>query len=87
VVAAFVWRLLRIVPLAGFLFYLLIVFWGMGAWTLSLWDGWRARGGGTDDLDEAPAAVVAPGPRMELLGLDVPPVTGSGDDGDGPDPQ
>ena len=81
VVAAVVWRLLRIIPLAGFLIYLLIVIWGMGAWTLSLWDGWRGTEEGTAS-DETPVAGLAePGPRMELLGLEIPPVVGSGDEG------
>ncbi len=73
VVAAFAWRILRIVPLAGFLIYLLIVIWGMGAWTMSLWDGWRGIDPEAGEpVDEPPDAFVEPGPRMELLGLDVP---------------
>lgn len=80
VVAAFGWRLLRIIPLAGFLIYLLVVIWGMGAWTMSLWDGWRGTTEGGTPVEETPVApVVAPGPRMELLGLEVPSAVDSGE--------
>ncbi len=67
VVAAIGWRLLRLVPLFGFLFYFLVVIWGMGAWTIAIWRGMRFNK--TPDTGGTPAAV---GPRLELLGLDLP---------------
>lgn len=72
VVAAIAWRLLRLIPLAGFAIYLVVTVWGMGAWATALWAAWRDREG--DDDEPAPAAVALdePGPRLELLGLAVP---------------
>ena len=71
VVAAFVWRLLRIVPLAGFLIYLLIVIWGMGAWALSLWDGWReaSQGGANRRPRRGHPAVVEAGTAHGAAGI------------------
>lgn len=88
VAAAVVWRLLRIIPLAGFLIWLLVTIWGIGAWALSLWAGWRDSGQGPADLEPAPpppvpASLTEPGPRMEMLGLAVP--TGADSDA-GEDP-
>jgi hypothetical protein len=88
VVAAFVWRFLRIVPLAGFLIYLLVVIWGMGAWTMSLWDGWRGSGADGTVADETPAGALSePGPRMELLGLEVPSASADAEESRAPSPQ
>ena len=72
VVAALAWRLLRIIPLAGFGIYLLAVIWGMGAWAVSLWDGWRGSQPVAGEVAAAPNRLVDAGPRLELLGLDVP---------------
>lgn len=71
VVAAIGWRLLRLVPLFGFFLYFLVVIWGMGAWTMAIWQGSRF-GKQPKESDEPPAAV---GPRLELLGLDVPRIS------------
>ena len=72
-VAAFAWRLLRLIPIAGFLIYLLFVIWGMGAWTLSMWQAWRASGRNLESEHVShPSHLSEPGPRMQLLGLDVP---------------
>jgi len=74
-----VWRILRMIPLVGFFIFLLAVIWGMGAWTLSLWDGWNnSRAAEADDGDlsprlGSPMMLANPGPRLELLGLDLPP--------------
>ncbi|MDH3539316.1 MAG: polymer-forming cytoskeletal protein [Acidimicrobiia bacterium] len=76
-VAAVVWRLLRIIPLAGFLIFALVVIWGMGAWAMSLWEGWRASVDPDEVSPEPRAVLVEPGPRMELLGLDVPTSAGA----------
>ena len=79
IVAAVVWRILRVIPLVGFFIYLLAVIWGMGAWTLSLWDGWNnSREAEADHGDlsprlGSPTMLANPGPRLELLGLDLPP--------------
>lgn len=78
-VAAVAWRILRMIPLVGFFIFLLAVIWGMGAWTLSLWDGWNnSRAAEADDGDlsprlGSPMMLANPGPRLELLGLDLPP--------------
>ena len=66
VVAAIIWRILRLVPLLGFFLYFLVVIWGMGAWVLALWDGSRF----SKHIDSPATTDV--GPRLELLGLDVP---------------
>ncbi|NNF10452.1 MAG: hypothetical protein HKN74_09230 [Acidimicrobiia bacterium] len=70
VVAAIGWRLLRLIPLAGFAIYLVVTMWGMGAWATALWEAWRDRGDAEPVL--ARAALPEPGPRLELLGLAVP---------------
>jgi cytoskeletal protein CcmA (bactofilin family) len=69
VVAAIGWRVLRLVPLLGFFLYFLIVIWGMGAWVIAVWEG--SRFSRRKDKSRLPAGD-AVGPRMELLGLDVP---------------
>ena len=79
VVAAIGWRLLRIIPLAGFFIFGLVVIWGMGAWAISLWEGWRASEEVAEPEDGAVEAFIEPGPRMELLGLEVPLVGDSGE--------
>lgn len=84
VTAAIVWRLLRIIPLAGFFIFGFVVIWGMGAWAISLWEGWRALAEAVEPADHRPAALVEPGPRLELLGLEVPPVGGSVEAGEDP---
>lgn len=77
VVAAIGWRIVRLLPLVGFFIYFAVVIWGMGAWTLAMWTIWRE---GRDrqpaaDFQEGvePVPFDDPGPRMELLGLEVPP--------------
>jgi cytoskeletal protein CcmA (bactofilin family) len=77
VIAAIGWRLLRIIPLAGFFIFGLVVIWGMGAWAISLWEGWRASEEVAELAVDGPAGMVEPGPRLELLGLEVPPVGAS----------
>ena len=72
VVAAIAWRLLRLIPLAGFAVYLVVTVWGMGAWATALWVSWRDREGDDDEPAPAPVALNEPGPRLELLGLAVP---------------
>jgi hypothetical protein len=82
VAAAIGWRLLRIIPLAGFFIFGLVVIWGMGAWAISLWEGWRASAEVAEVLpggDSAREVLTEPGPRMELLGLEVPTSEGSGE--------
>lgn len=88
VTAAVVWRLLRIIPLAGFLIWLLVTIWGIGAWALALWGTWRDSGQGPADLEpeSRPVAKVGftePGPRLEMLGLSVPAGTDPGADVNG----
>lgn len=79
-IAALGWRVLRIIPLAGFAIYLLVTIWGMGAWALSLWDGWRASEPLVAGPRPAqPGALTEAGPRLELLGLDMPPPAAGGD--------
>lgn len=72
VVAAIAWRLLRLIPLAGFAIYLVVTVWGMGAWATALWSAWRDREGDDDEFPPAPVALDERGPRLELLGLAVP---------------
>ncbi|MCP4223770.1 MAG: hypothetical protein GY773_10545, partial [Actinomycetia bacterium] len=66
IVAAIGWRILRIIPLAGFFIYLLVVIWGMGAWTIGLWEGWRQSGEITEPDVEPEESLTQPGPRLEL---------------------
>lgn len=35
--AALIWRVLRITPVAGYLFWLVVTAWGLGAWLLGIW--------------------------------------------------
>jgi len=81
VIGAIGWRLLRIIPLAGFFIFGLVALWGMGAWAISLWEGWRAGQSVVEPPsdDSAPEVLTEPGPRMELLGLEVPTSEGSGE--------
>jgi hypothetical protein len=88
VVAAVVWRLLRLIPLAGFAIWLAVTVWGMGAWAMAMWGAWRDSDQSAADLESgsepAPAlALVEPGPRMELLGLEIP---AAGPPASGPQP-
>lgn len=72
VTAAIAWRILRILPLAGFFIYFVVVIWGMGAWTVAMWTMWKeGRRQPPEDLVQD-VSLDDPGPRMELLGLEIP---------------
>lgn len=72
VTAAIAWRILRLLPLIGLFIYFLVVIWGMGAWTLAMWTAWREGRNEESESDSVPASFDDPGPRLELLGLEVP---------------
>ncbi len=69
VVAAIAWRVLRLIPLLGFFLFFLVVIWGMGAWTIAVWQG--SRFSKRSETEEP--TMVDIGPRLELIGLEVPP--------------
>ena len=69
VVAAIIWRVLRLMPLLGFFIYFLVVIWGMGAWAMAIWEGSRFS---KQPKVEMPSGTDV-GPRLELLGLELPP--------------
>ena len=79
VVAAVVWRIVRLIPLFGFVAFFLVVIWGMGAWVIAMWHSTRFSKVGAAErtavpvrqVDEArPASQVDA--RLELLGLEKP---------------
>lgn len=78
IAAAVVWRLLRIIPLVGFLLFFVVTIWGMGAWLIALWESSRFSVAGGGRPDDEPAATVerAIGPRLEMLGLQLPATGG-----------
>lgn len=85
-IAAIVWRVLRMIPLVGFLLFFVVIIWGMGAWLIGLWQSTRfsaadATGTAAEDLAAEQRAM---GPRLEMLGLEVP--SGSGSEQEDPQP-
>lgn len=70
IAGAVLWRILRLIPLAGLAIYWLVTAWGIGALVLAGLEAWRRRRRGDDDV-ERPATLAPPADRMALLGLTV----------------